>query len=59
VQGGLAAGEGFPPQVVSVQFNDVEGAQEYLLVIAPIPNQVEAGDAVRPAGDCFPAIMRA
>jgi hypothetical protein len=32
----------------------IERAQEHALVIAPISDQVEAGDAIQPTGDRFP-----
>jgi hypothetical protein len=50
---GLPVDKSFGSQIVPVQLDDVEGAQEHPLVVAPVPNQVEDGNAVRPAGDRF------
>src|SRR5262249_25504957 len=41
------------PQVVAVQFDQVEGVEEYVAVIAPITNAVEGCDAVVVADDCL------
>jgi hypothetical protein len=37
----------------SFQLDQVEDTQEHPLVVPPIPDQIEAGDAVWAAGDCF------
>ena len=41
------------PQVVAVQFNEVEGVEEYALVSALVPDEIERGNAVVIAGDNF------
>jgi hypothetical protein len=49
----MLADKSFVSQIIPVQLDDVQGAQEHLLAIAPVADQVEAGDAIRPAGDRF------
>jgi hypothetical protein len=41
------------PQVVVVQFDEVEGVEEYLVVSAVVPDEIERGNAVVIAGDSF------
>ena len=48
-------GRGFScaPQVVTVQFDEVERAEEYALVSAVVTDQIERGNAIVIAGDSF------
>jgi hypothetical protein len=39
------------PQVVAVQFDEVEGVEEYAPVSALVPDEIERGNAVVIAGD--------
>jgi hypothetical protein len=48
---GLAALKRITAQVVAVQFNEVEGIEEYLIVRAVVTNEIERGNAVVIAGD--------
>src|SRR5262249_31597605 len=41
------------PQVVAVQFNEVEGVEEDALVSALVPDEIERSNAVVIAGDSF------
>ena len=41
------------PQVVAIQFDQVEGVEEYALVSAVVTNEIERGDVVVIAGDSF------
>src|SRR5262245_6150312 len=41
------------PQVVAVQFDQVEGVQERAVITAAVANEVERGNAVVIAGDSF------
>src|SRR6516162_7512253 len=41
------------PQVVTVQFDEVERAEEYALVSAVVTHQIERGNAIVIAGDSF------
>ena len=41
------------PQVVTVQFDEVERAEEYALVSAVVTDQIERGNAIVIAGDSF------
>src|SRR5262249_53857182 len=50
---GLADLKRIAPQVVAVQFNEVEGVEEYALVSALVPDETERGHAVVIAGDSF------
>src|SRR5262249_53824171 len=50
---GLADLKRIAPQVVAVQFNEVEGVEEYALVSALVPDEIERGHAVVIAGDSF------
>src|SRR5215831_6472295 len=50
---GLADLKWITPQVVAVQFNEVEGVEEYALVSAPVTDEIERGNAVVIAGDSF------
>ena len=51
---GLADFKRIVPQVVAVQFDQVEGVEEYALVSAVVTDEIERGDAVVIAGDSFP-----
>ena len=44
-EGGLAAHQCLAAQILAIEFNQVEGAQEHALVMPAIPDQVEQGDA--------------
>src|SRR5262249_58868883 len=50
---GLADLKRIAPQVVAVQFDEVEGVEEYVLVGALMTDQIEQGNAVVIAGDSF------
>src|SRR5262249_30734700 len=50
---GLADLKRIAPQVVAVQFNEVEGVEEDALVSALVPDEIERGHAVVIAGDSF------
>ena len=50
---GLAEIKRITPQVVAVQFDEVEGVKEYALVSAVVTDEVERGNAVVIAGDSF------
>src|SRR5262249_20515932 len=52
-EGGLAEIERITSEVVAVQFDQVEGVEEYVAVIAPIANAVAGCDAVVVADDCL------
>src|SRR6516164_7297856 len=41
------------PQVVAVQFDQVEGVQERAVIMAAVANEIERGNAVVIAGDSF------
>src|SRR6516162_10746053 len=48
---GLAHFQGITPQVVAVQFDEVEGVEEYALVGALVTDEPERGNAVVIAGN--------
>src|SRR5215813_4907871 len=48
---GLANRKRITPQVVAVQFDQVEGVQECTVIMAAVANEIERGDAVVIAGD--------
>src|SRR5262249_31144561 len=48
---GLAALMRITPQVVAVQFDQVEGVQERALIMAAVANEIERGNAIVIAGD--------
>src|SRR5262249_38420139 len=50
---GLAHLKRIAPQIVAVQFDEVEGVEEDALVSALVPDEVERGQAVVIAGDGF------
>src|SRR5262249_56806508 len=50
---GLADHKRITPEVVTVQFDEVEGVEEYALVSAVVTNEIERGNAVVIAGDGF------
>jgi len=50
---GLADLKRIAPQVVAVQLDEVEGVEEYALVSALVPDEIERGDAVVIASDSF------
>src|SRR6516164_570709 len=50
---GLAGLKRIAPQVVAVQFDEVEGVEEYAVVSAVVTDEIERGNAVVIAGDSF------
>ena len=50
---GLADLKRIAPQVVAVQFDEVEGIEERAVIMAAVANEIERGDAVVIAGDSF------
>jgi hypothetical protein len=50
---GFADFERIAPQIVAVQLNQVEGVEEYLVVSAVVPDEIERGNAVVIASDSF------
>jgi hypothetical protein len=50
---GLADLKRITPQVVTVQFDEVEGVEEYALVSAVVTNEIERGNAIVVASDSF------
>jgi hypothetical protein len=50
---GLADRKRIASQIVAVQFNEVEGVEEYALVSALVTDEIERGNAVVIAGDSF------
>ena len=50
---GLADLKRITPQVVAVQFDKVGGVEEYAVVSAVVPDEIERGHAVVIAGDSF------
>jgi hypothetical protein len=50
---GLADLKRIAPQIVAVQFDQVEGIEEDALVSAVVPDEIERGNAVVIAGDSF------
>src|SRR5262249_532621 len=50
---GLADLKRIAPQVVVVQLDQVEGVEEYLVVSAVMPDEIERGNTVVIAGDSF------
>ena len=48
---GLAEFKRIAPQVVAVQFDQVEGVQERAVIMAAVANEIERGNAVVIAGD--------
>src|SRR5262249_21725164 len=50
---GLADLKRIAPQVVAVQFDEVEGVEEYALVSALVTDEIERGNAVVIASDSF------
>src|SRR5262249_56978541 len=52
-KGGLADFKRIAPEVVAVQFNEVEGVQERAVIMAAVANEIERGNAVVIAGDSF------
>jgi hypothetical protein len=53
MKNGLADLKWIAPEVVAVQVNEVEGVEEYPLVSAVVPDEVERSNAVAIAGDSF------
>jgi hypothetical protein len=41
------------PQVIAIQFDEVEGVEEYAVVSAVVTDEIERGNAVVIAGDSF------
>src|SRR6516162_3532847 len=50
---GLADLKRITPQIVAVQFDQVEGVEEYALVSTLVANEIERGNTVVIAGDSF------
>jgi hypothetical protein len=50
---GLADLKWIAPEIVAVQFDQVEGVEEYALVSAVVTDEIERGNAVVIAGDSF------
>jgi stress-induced morphogen len=50
---GLADHKRIAPQVVAVQFDQVEGVQKHAIVSAVMTDEIERGDAVVIASDSF------
>ena len=50
---GLADLKRIAPQIVSVQFDQVESVQERAVIMAAVANEIERGDAVLVAGNGF------
>jgi hypothetical protein len=50
---GLANLKRITPEVVAVQFDQVEGVQERAVIMAAVANEIERGNAVVVAGDSF------
>jgi hypothetical protein len=50
---GLADLKRIAPQVVAVQLDQVEGVEEYLVVSAVVPDEIERGNAIVIASDSF------
>jgi|SRR5262245_52150895 len=50
---GLADLKRIAPQIVAIQFDEVEGVEEYAPVSALVADEVERGNAVVIAGDSF------
>src|SRR5262245_41105025 len=48
---GLSDFQWITPQIVAVQLDEVEGIEEYALVGAVVPDEIERGNAVVIAGD--------
>jgi len=53
LQCGLAVLQRIRPEVIAVQFDQVEGIEEYAFVVMAITNQIERSHAVFIAGDSF------
>ena len=51
---GLATLQRIRPEIVTVQFNQVEGVQENAFVMVPVANAIERRDAIVITSDCFP-----
>src|SRR5215813_11978907 len=51
---GLADLKRITPEVVAVQFNEVEGVEEYALVSALVPDEIERGEPAILKGDGLP-----
>ena len=49
----MAAFEWIAAQVVAVQFDEVEGVQEDVVVMAVVANEIKRRHAVVVAGDCL------
>src|SRR5262245_20489512 len=50
---GLADLKRIAPEIVAVQFDQVEGVQERAVIMAAVANEIERGNAVGIAGDSF------
>src|SRR6516225_390561 len=50
---GLADLKRITPQVVAIQFDEVEGVEEDAVISALVPDEIERGDTVVIAGDSF------
>src|SRR5262249_22464090 len=50
---GLAHFQGIAPEIVAVQFDQVEGVQERAVIMAAVANEIERSNAVVIAGNSF------
>ena len=50
---GLADLKRIAPQIVAVEFDEVEGVQERAVIMAAVANEIERGHALVIAGDSF------
>ena len=55
---GLADRKRITPQVVAVQFDQVEGVQERAVIMAAVANEIERGNAVSPQATSSPSMMQ-
>jgi hypothetical protein len=46
--------ERITPQVIAIEFDQVEGVEEYAFVVVEVADEIERSDAVVIAGDRFP-----
>ena len=54
----LAALQRIRPEIVPVQFDQVEGVQEYIFVMVTVANAIERSDANLVAGNRLPSMMQ-
>jgi hypothetical protein len=55
---GLADLTRIAPQVIAIQFDEVEGVEEYALVSALVPNEIERGNAVSSQATASPSMIQ-